>query len=297
MPTGLLPFAEPELSDADVIRSLALTAQGNDLSFANIYLLREKYVITVAVEGGCLFRHYGGTGRLQGYAFPCGFGDRETALRRLEEDAMLRQRPLMFCLLTEEEKALLEQWRPGQYAFFFDPGNADYLYRRADLAVLPGTVYHRKRNHIARFEKNYPDWYFAPLTPENGADALFVAQGWLEGKEDTDLVHELRAIRKALEYMEELQLCGGIIYVRQLPVAMTVASRISPSVADVHYEKCLPTFRDAYPVINRELARSLNCDFVNREEDLNNPGLRQAKESYRPVLRLAKYTAYPYTLC
>ena len=297
MPTGLLPFAEPELSDAAVIRSLTLTAQGNDLSFANIYLLREKYGITVAVEDGCLFRHYGGTGRLQGYAFPCGGGNKSESLTRLEEDAALRQRSLRFCLLTEEEKQLLEQWRPGKYAFSANPGNADYLYRRADLAELPGTAYHRKRNHIARFEKHCPDWKYVPLSPENAGDALTVAQGWLEGRAEASLQHEFCAIRHALEYMPELQLCGGVIYVQHQPVAMSVASYISPTVADVHYEKCLPTFREAYPVINRELARRLNCQFINREEDLNQPGLRQAKEAYRPAQLLTKYTAQALIPC
>ena len=85
--------------------------------------------------------------------------------------------------------------------------------------------------------------------------------------------------------------------VAQQPVAMSVASFISPSVADVHYEKCLPAFRDVYPLINRELARCLGCEFINREEDLNIPGLRKAKESYYPAQLLTKYTAYPHHSC
>lgn len=292
-----LPFASPSLHDASSVRQLTAAVMGNDLSFANIYLLREKYTTTIALEGGFLYRHYAGTGRLQGYAFPCGAGDWEAALRRVETDAAIRCRPLEFCLLTEEEKSRLDSLRPGLFGFACDAGNADYLYRRSDLADLPGTAYHRKRNHIARFEKLYPQWKFVALTHENAADALSVAQGWLEGREESSLLHELRAISRALEHWQELFLSGGIIYVRQQPVAMSVASYISPTVADVHYEKCLPEFRDAYPVINRELARMLNCELINREEDLNRPGLRQAKESYRPTMLLHKYTAYPLSVC
>lgn len=292
-----LPFAPPSLSDAFGVRALTSAVMGNDLSFANIYLLREKYATAIALEGGFLYRHYAGTGRLQGYAFPCGDGDWEAALRRVETDAAIRRRPLEFCLLTEEEKSRLDSLCPGQYSFSCDAGNADYLYRRSDLADLPGSAYHRKRNHIARFEKLYPQWQYVALTPENAADALSVAQGWLEGREESSLLHELRAISRALEHWQELCLCGGLIYVKQQPVAMSVASYISPTVADVHYEKCLPEFRDAYPVINRELARMLNCELINREEDLNRPGLRQAKESYHPALLLHKYTASPLSPC
>lgn len=296
-----LPFAEPTLADASRVRECVAAAggRGNDLSFTNIYLLREKYATTVAMEEGVLYRHYGGNGRLQGYAFPCGAADAEAALCRIEADAAALQRPLQFCLLTDEEAEMLRRLRPGRFSFASDPGDADYLYRRSDLAELPGTAYHRKRNHIARFEKLFPDCRYEALTPDNGGEALMVARAWMEGREEPTpaLEHELRAIQHALEHIAELQLCGGLIRVRQQPVAMSIASFISPDVADIHYEKCLPAFRDAFPVINRELARRLRCDFINREEDLNHPGLRQAKESYRPALLLRKFTARALSSC
>ena len=41
----------------------------------------------------------------------------------------------------------------GGYSFAADPDNADYLYRRIDLAELPGRRYAAKRNHVHRFER------------------------------------------------------------------------------------------------------------------------------------------------
>lgn len=296
-----LPFTVPSLSDAACIRQkvAAMGGQGNDLSFANIYLLREKYGISIALEGDVLYRHYGGLGRLQGYAFPFGSDDAEAALRRIEDDAVARQRPLQFCLLTDEEAKTLRLLRPGRFCYESDPGNADYLYLRSDLAELAGTAYHRKRNHIARFEKNHPDWSYEPLCSENTAEALRVAHRWMQDREicTPALEHEWRAIQHALEHFDELELCGGLIRVQEKAVAMSIASYISHSVADVHYEKCLPSFRDAYPMINRELARRLSCQYINREEDLNQPGLRQAKLSYRPVFLLSRHTATPSLPC
>ena len=77
---------------------------------------------------------------------------------------------------------------------------------------------------------------------------------------------------------------------------MSLASYISPIVADIHYEKCTPEYRDAYPVINQEMAKMLPCTLINREEDLNIPGLRQAKLSYKPDHILQKLKA-TITLC
>lgn len=290
-----LDFATPTLADAARICPIVATAQAmaNDLSFANIYLLRHKYQTTTAVEHGVLYRHYGGNSRLQGYAFPCGAEDVETALQRIETDAALRRRPLRFCLLTPQEAALLQALRPGQFTFTCDAGDSDYIYRQSDLSSLPGTAYHRKRNHIARFEKLFPDWKFEILTPAHVEDALNIAREWLAACPGTALEHELHAIEHALQHTAELGICGGLIYTGGRAVAMALASFVSPRVADVHYEKCLPGYREAYPVINRELARTLDCDWINREEDLNQPGLRHAKESYHPTLLLTKQSATP----
>lgn len=294
-----LPFAIPALHNAHSISSLVADSHGmgNDLSFANLFLLREKYKTQIALQKGFLFRHYGGYGRFQGYAFPCGMGDVEWALQQIEEDALSRSRPCRFCLLTETDAALLQQLRPNAYEYTTDPGDADYIYHRSDLAQLPGTTFHKKRNHIARFYRQYANWHFQPLMSSTLDDARRVAEQWYAARTEVSpaLLHEQSAIHAALAHTHELSLTGGVLYVDDTAVAMTLASFISPDTADIHYEKCLPEFRDAYPIINREMARSLSCTFINREEDLNQPGLRQAKLSYRPALLLRKFNALPHT--
>ncbi len=287
-----LPFAPPALSDASQVRLLARTARQSDLAFANMYLLRHKYGTELALEGGFLFRHFS-QGRLRGYAFPCGEGDWRQALRRVEEDALVRCRPCEFCLLTAQQVDCLEGYAPGRFSFAADPGDADYVYARRSLAELPGAKLHRKRNHLARFYREFPGCSQQVLSAANAGDALQVARAWLEGAEDESpaLHHEFEAIKQALEHREELGLFGVLLYIEGAPVALALASMISPQVADVHYEKCHPAFRSAYPAINQALAALLDSEWVNREEDLNNPGLRQAKLSYYPAEILTKYSA------
>jgi hypothetical protein len=52
----------------------------------------------------------------------------------------------------------------------------------------------------------------------------------------------------------------------------------------VHYEKGSPDYDGIYKAINSETAKILQKDikFINRESDMNLPGLRQAKMSYNP---------------
>lgn len=286
-----LPFAPPCLNDAARIRAIvaACAGQGNDLSFASMYLLQAKYHTEVAVVGGILYRRYSGNSRLNGYAYPLGADDPTPALRRIEEDAAARGEELRFCLLTEEQATDLQRRYPGRFHAETKRGDADYLYLRSNMAELPGTAFHKKRNHISKFTRLHPNWAFKPLDDAAAAHARAIANAWLDAEESTPaLQHEFRAICHALELRDALQLTGGVLYVDTAPVGMAIVSHITPDVADIHYEKCLPDWRDAYTLINRETARRVSCTFINREEDLDQPGLRKAKESYHPAFLLPK---------
>ncbi len=299
-----LPFAPPDPADASRLRCCAQGACCSDLAAANLVLLQGKYHITVAQTTGMLFRHYEQNTRLLGYTFPAGALSAEDACRGLDlirHDAAARGRELRFCLLTAEQRSFIEKWSPGEFSYSSDRGDADYLYRRELLAELPGTPYHAKRNHISRFIRDFPEWSTHQLCHDNVSDALHVAEAWFAAQEEDSpaLHHELNAISRALKLIEPLQLFGLLLYVESQPVAMAVASFISEKVVDIHYEKCTPAFRGAYSLINREFARSLpaSCTFINREEDLNSPGLRQAKLSYHPSLILEKFSARLHSTC
>lgn len=298
MDNSVLTFSAPELKDYSTIKELLFHVEQSDLAFPNLYLLQKKYGTQIALHRNCLYRHFSGSGRLQGYAFPVGkIDDVEKALFHVEQHAREHGNPLLYCLLTEKNARVLQQIYGETITFQNDPGDADYLYKRSDLAELPGTIFHKKRNHLARFYRSYPEWKFEQLDAKNEADALFIARAWVQGQEVQEAhLHELNAIEKAINLRNELGIIGGILYVEQRPVAMSLASYINPIVADIHYEKCTPEYRDAYPVINQEMAKMLPCTLINREEDLNIPGLRQAKLSYKPDHILQKLKA-TITLC
>ena len=60
----------------------------------------------------------------------------------------------------------------------------------------------------------------------------------------------------------------------------------------IRFEKASPEFRDAYQAMNR-LFLEHSCQgfvWVNREEDMGDPGMREAKMSYRPERFVEKFT-------
>lgn len=85
----MLEWSIPSISDGDWIRKIIAESgnMGSDVSFANMYLLREKYDIQICSYRGFLLRHYNGYYGRKGYTFPIGTGSQEKALQALKEDA------------------------------------------------------------------------------------------------------------------------------------------------------------------------------------------------------------------
>ena len=280
-----LEFEPVRLTDLDQMRRLVQSARlyGNDVNYANLFLLQRKHRITICFRGGFLFRRYDGPYR-QGYGFPVGSGDWNEALQAIEQDAQDFRRPLDFCLLTENQKTILEYYRPRQRQYQTDRGDSDYVYSRDDLANLPGRKYQRKRNAIHRFINDYPDWRFEPLSVDAPSplfdDVRSIVNAWFdfhEGAADPSLRSEFDAIRTALFYFKELNLTGGVLYAGRQPAAFSLASPTLDNVYDIHFEKAIPEIPQAYAMICHATAQFLtSARLINREEDVNEPGLRKA---------------------
>lgn len=289
----------PSVSDSEWIHHLTELnkCMGSDTSYANLFFLRNKYNIEISFYKDCLLRHYHGTGSRLGYGFPIGGNDMAEIVGVLRQDARQREEPFAFCLVTEEQKAVLEHWFPGRFTYTENRNDADYIYLQSDLAFLKGKKYHKKKNHVSRFQRKYNDHCFRVINEYNKDDAWRVAVAWHrnhKGHSSTAQNLELEAIREALYYFEDLQLKGGILYVFCEPVAMTIASPISPHICDIHFEKALESYavNGAYAVINQKCASLLTeYTYLNREEDIGLPGLRDAKSSYHPAILLKKYYA------
>ena len=73
-------------------------------------------------------------------------------------------------------------------------------------------------------------------------------------------------------------------------VAYTVAEALTPQSIVIHFEKGDTQFKGVYQAINQMFLAHSARDFltVNREQDLNDEGLRKSKLSYNPMKFLNK---------
>ena len=73
--------------------------------------------------------------------------------------------------------------------------------------------------------------------------------------------------------------------------AYTVAEGLTPDTVVIHFEKGDTQYKGIYQAINQMFLAHAGDGFrlVDREQDLNDEGLRKAKLSYNPVQFLRKY--------
>jgi hypothetical protein len=186
-----------------------------------------------------------------------------------------------------------EQLRASGYDIVEDRDNFDYLYRREQLATLAGRALQKKRNLVHAFDRAN-DYRTLPLAPDRVPDALAVLEAWREHARDQA---DYAPSRDALVHLEEFGLHGRITYVADKPAAYALGEPATVGgMFIVHYEKTVPDIKGLYQYINMDFARALPPEIaiVNREQDLGDPGLRQAKMTYRPVGFVMKYRARCY---
>ena len=162
----------------------------------------------------------------------------------------------------------------------------DYIYLSSNLADLPGSAYSKIRNRLNKFKRNFK--YSVENIAEDNIDEVgkFLKRWclWKDCESDPLLENEKKAIIYSMSHFFELKLSGIAMRINGEIEAIAVYEGMNQDTAVVHYEKGSPDFDGIYKAINQETAKILQKDFmfINRESDMNLPGLRKAKMSYRP---------------
>ncbi len=256
----------------------------SEYSFAGLYLFRNRYGYRVSVKDDFLVIS-GTRDGLRFFITPCCATGMDTVAELFESHDYWKLISPAF--LSKNGAAMLA----AGYEAVDDRDNYDYLYARTDLATLSGKKFHKKKNHVNSFENTYPVFSLKPLDGTTRADALAVLEAWVSHEENPANT-DYAAAKEALELLGHFAMTGQVLYVDEFPVAWTLAETVADGkMVAVHFEKARIDFRGAYQYINYAFARSLpeSVEYINREQDLGDEGMRQAKMTYRPVGFVEKY--------
>ena len=297
MPMAIPSFPEfipltIDLKD-DVHTRLSLTPDGvSEFTFGGLYLFRERYQYRVSrlvgktlIISGVQPPHAPGEEAKSFFMTPCAAPARGVLGELFRTHTFWKNIPESIII---PERAHLEEWG---IEIAEDRDNFDYLYPRSDLAELPGKKFHKKRNLVAQFLKSYAHEE-KPLTSDLVPAAIEVLEEW---KVDKETEGDYRACREALLHFEDLNMQGLLFYADGKPAGWCLGEPIAwGRIFTVHFEKGLEKYKGIYQHINKTFAASLpeHITHINREQDLGDEGMRQAKMTYRPSGFVRKYTGF-----
>ena len=199
--------------------------------------------------------------------------------------------------IDESQLALFEGLKNFSFDMSFNEDSSDYIYDAESLRTLSGKVLHKKRNHVNKFIRTYPDYQYTSVTCADKDDCLALVKEWCESKSiDYNNVEEsdYKMIHELLDLCGKTEIRGGVIRIEGKVRAFALGSHGNHNQAFIHFEKADAAVPGIYAAINQLVLQHEFPDVVtvNREEDLGIPGLRKAKQSYEPIHLLRKYKTW-----
>lgn len=295
---GMLEFKKIEISDLDIIKKYMKRQpfRACDFTIFGIFLWADYYNYTYCVYEDTFFLKGRSDGKICDFAVPFGSLNTKTAIGYIKDYCNENNITPRFYFVPEPALDFFENANVKQMV-----GWSDYVYSAEAMKTLKGKRFSKKRNRLNKFSKKCKfkighKCRFESITPENINRAREFFGEYLSEykKDDPHFKVESELIYRAFDIFFELEQTGGILLVDEKVVAMTIGEAIGDTLY-VHVEKALRQYEGAYEAINHAYANKYATEsikYINREEDMGDEGLRQAKRAYNPVFMINKYEIF-----
>jgi hypothetical protein len=266
-----------------------LEAGLSEFTFSNLWLFRHTYDYHLSRFGEGLYLLEGRKNGKFFFSAPWGLPPAEVFDREMARHDYFKN------LNTAQAEAHGADLAARGYEVREDRDNWDYLYSTEEMATLEGKRFHKKRNHVNQFHAAYPTGFEGrdmDLSDRDTEAALDLLERWQATREDrSDYIPS----KDAVIHRAELDLRGRIWTLdgRTIGFAQGEPTQLGKTFT-IHFEKADGEYKGVYQTIFLDWANQLKAEYplVNREQDLGEPGLRQAKETYRPVDYVRKFQVW-----
>lgn len=230
------------------------------------------------------------------YPVPGPGGDEDAALEAIEAYCMERGIPLVLSVVPEAKAPRLLARYP--YAQVSNVRTwRDYLYYREDLQYFTGRRYSGQRNHINKFRAGWPRAQFRALT---AADGPVIERFWADYEaefpkgDNAKARNELELARKMLKLAGKPCFRTGGVFDGERLIGLSLTERCGRTLI-IHVEKALYSYTGVYPALVQMVADAFGegCQWINREDDAADRGLRTSKLQYGPAKLACKYRFVP----
>ena len=296
----MLAYTPMKLEHLDELRPYITQRRSRncDDTVADMFMWREWFHKTwVIVEKSLVVRMTSYDGKTA-YMVPLGGPDasRSAALEAILEDCREQGEDAYFTALVEDDVKWLRE--AGELEVEeMNSGWWDYIYEADALVNLSGKKYSSQRNHINKFVRDYPMYSFEPIMEENLEAVKTFFNNFDDSyfKELPMLDEERKGIAEILDNFDLYQLPAGCLMLGDHVVGFTIGELIGDTLFS-HIEKATTDLMGAYPILTHEFNDAMTAKYpqiryINREEDMGDPGLQRSKEGYNPIFMLRKYQA------
>ncbi len=264
------------LSHQELLQPLlrSCNQQISEYSFANLYLFRtlHSYQVIFGKDIYIKGKSYDGLN----YLMPTSIKSLQALV---EDEEVYRFSDFLFPIPPEWLQLFdMKQWQAS-----YKQDDSDYIFDTLHLSRYPGRGLSKKRNLVTQLKDSY-DVIQKPLDNSNTADVLLLLDTWVSSHID-DKKSDIVACKEAIIKLDVLGLEGMVYYVEDKAVAVLIGEALSSDTFVMHFAKADTNYKGIYQYIYQAYAQSLEnrFSFINMEQDLGSPGLRQAKHSYEPI--------------
>ena len=265
--------------------------------FSSLYMWRKLNNVKYAVVDETLIIEKNEEGKGTFYAQPLGYNKEnlvELVDKLLERNTDYTDREYVFGDVDENFIEDLKKYTDYKIEIIEDVDDFEYVYNTKDLIELRGKKYHRKKNHVNSFKKTY-EYEIKEINNEKVIkDCLVLLQKWHEEiavTVDKEMLMEIDAIKDLFKELDFCDLKSIAIYVDGDLAGFAVGERVNEKMAVIHVERGEISYKGIYAFLNMKFLEESfhDTEFVNRQEDTGNAGLRKSKQSYYPSKMVKKY--------
>jgi hypothetical protein len=208
--------------------------------------------------------------------------------------------------LTEELRLLPEHSIQGldtnKFKLQEDSDSFDYILSIPTLMTYKGNKLRAKRNFVNRFKKFYRTSTEVLDLKEKWVQQLIeeLFMIWVRQKKLSvqEAENEYKAILRVFDATKVANVVTIGVFSENRLIAFSINEVVGHGYGMLHFEKAdAENFVGVYSYtmqVTAELLFKGGCQFLNYEQDLGIPGLKQGKESYDPCHYLKKYIVEPW---
>ena len=287
-------FKPLSISDIEQIAPFfsSLKSRTCDYTVGGMFMWRDFYHIEFAISNGTFFSRLFDEDQKPHYNIPIG-SDIVAGINEIIKFEKQFCPVVKFCTVPEEyidcfNSAKLLNETVEQDMYF------DYLYSAKDLIELRGKKFSGQRNQISQFKRSNENWSFINISDIDIKEVISFFSSSYHIAEDAS-EYETEENAKVLEVLNNLKkynMFGGVLYSGEKIVGFSLGE-IQNDTLYTHIEKADRNCKGAYQMLVNQFSTrfaSGKVEYINREEDMGDTGLRISKQSYHPISRLKKYS-------